>query len=192
VDPLEVLFVDEVMHPDPAVLTMADPLQLPAPLLVSTMPRPEGRNGDTPQRGPLQRLFPVVDADHRLIGVIPRQALCEPPGGVAVVAPGMVLRDPLVVHGDDTLRTVASRFAERGVTAAPVVDRNEPDRLLGLVTVEHLLDGRLRDFAEEHHRERLINPGRWVRRYGRRRQTSTTDQDLGAIAPTARTTGSGS
>jgi chloride channel protein, CIC family len=164
VDPLEVLFVDEVMHPAPAVLTVADLGRAPASVLVSTVPRPDRSNGDGPVHAPLQRLFPVVDTDLRLVGVVPRQSLCGPAAGIGVVAAGTVLRDPLVVHGDDTLRTVASRFAERGVTSAPVVDRNEPDRLLGLVTVEHLLDGRLRDFAEEHHRERMLTPARWVRR----------------------------
>ncbi|MFC4942849.1 chloride channel protein [Pseudonocardia sp. GCM10023141] len=168
VDPLEVLYVNEVMHTDPACLPMTDHVGSAALLLERTVPRPEGRGGDTPVREPLQRLFPVVDADRRLVGVVPRQSLAEAVGSAPPTA-DLLLTRPVVVHDDDTLRTAASLFAEYGVTAAPVVARDEPDRLLGLVTVEHLLDGRLRDLAEHHHRERLITPGRWVRG-GRRRQ----------------------
>jgi predicted transcriptional regulator len=68
----------------------------------------------------------------------------------------VLVTDPLVVRADDTLRAVASRFAEAAVGAAPVVDRTDPTRLAGLVTVEQLLGGRLRDLAEEHERERIL------------------------------------
>jgi CIC family chloride channel protein len=81
----------------------------------------------------------------------------------------VLITDPVVVHADDTLREVASRFARHAVTAAPVVDRGDPARLLGLVTVDHLLDGRLRDLAEEHDRERPLGPRSWRPRSERRR-----------------------
>ncbi|MFC7656667.1 CBS domain-containing protein [Pseudonocardia benzenivorans] len=68
--------------------------------------------------------------------------------------------EPLVVGAGETLRAVASRFAQAAVGAAPVVDRTDPTRLAGLVTVEQLLDGRLRDLAEEHHRERSLGVAR--------------------------------
>ncbi|MGH4026612.1 MAG: CBS domain-containing protein [Pseudonocardiaceae bacterium] len=65
-----------------------------------------------------------------------------------------MLADPVVVYSDDTLRAVAGLFAEEHITCAPVVDRHEPTRMVGLITVDHLLDARLKDVAEEHHRER--------------------------------------
>jgi hypothetical protein len=167
VDPLEVLLIDEVMHPAPAVLTVTDLLPPPAPLLLATVPRPGAPHG-TPVGEPLQRLFPVLDGNGHLAGVAPRQAVLhgsDPSESVDTV----LVRDPLVVHADDTLRTVASRFAAHGVTAAPVVDRHHPETLLGLITADHLLDGRLRDLAEEHHRERIITAPRWPRRRAGRR-----------------------
>ncbi|WP_172457835.1 chloride channel protein [Pseudonocardia sp. N23] len=149
VDPLEVLMVDEVMHADPATLRTTDPLPVPAAVLTAGVPR-RGRPCDDPPR---QRLFPVVDGDGALAGVVPRRALTDPPGSARTVA-DLLVADPLVVRADDTLRAVASRFAETAVGAAPVVDRDDPSRLAGIVTVEQLLDGRLRDLTEEHHRER--------------------------------------
>jgi H+/Cl- antiporter ClcA len=151
VDPLEMLMVDEVMHGAPATLRPGDPLPVSGTVLDATVPR----RAQTSARPPRQRLFPVVDEAGALVGVVPRRALTEPPEHARTVA-DVLVGEPLVVRADDTLREVASRFAEAAVGAAPVVDREHPTRLAGLVTVEQLLDGRLRDLAEEHHRERTL------------------------------------
>jgi H+/Cl- antiporter ClcA len=63
-----------------------------------------------------------------------------------------------VVHDDDTLRHVAYVMAESGRTELPVVDREDPRRRLGTVTLEQLLQGRLRDLQEERHSERVLRP----------------------------------
>ncbi|MGN6588088.1 MAG: chloride channel protein [Solirubrobacterales bacterium] len=67
--------------------------------------------------------------------------------------PGVV-----VAHADDTLRHVAYAMAEHGVTRLPVVDRDDRDRTIGTVTLEQLLQGRLRDLHEERHSERVLSP----------------------------------
>jgi chloride channel protein, CIC family len=59
----------------------------------------------------------------------------------------------LTVRADDTLRTVAYRFADSGVTSALVTDDTG---VIGTVTVADLLTARLHDLTEEHHRERVI------------------------------------
>ncbi|GAA1318890.1 chloride channel protein [Pseudonocardia xinjiangensis] len=155
VDPLEVLFTDEVMHLRPVTLHRSDPLPITAAVLDAVVPRRTPPDQPAARRFPLQRLFPVLDDEGRLVGVAPRQALVAPEPGACTVGE-VTIGDPVIVRADDTLRTVASRFAAAAVSAAPVVARDDPDRLLGLVTVEQLLDGRLRDFAEEHHRERPL------------------------------------
>jgi chloride channel protein, CIC family len=119
VDPLETAFVDEVMDPAPVVVRPDEPLpELPGP---------------TAGRG-VQRLFPVID-DGELVGVVGRGALRRTPGSWGE----HVHPDPVVVGPDDTLVVVRDRLAAAGVTAAPVV---EDGRVLGLVTVEDLLDRR--------------------------------------------------
>jgi CIC family chloride channel protein len=63
-----------------------------------------------------------------------------------------------VVYADDTLRHVAYVMAETEVTRLPVVDREDPGRCLGSVSLEQLLQGRLRDLREERHGERVLRP----------------------------------
>lgn len=157
VDPLEVLLADEVMHAEPVTLGAGDPVPVPASVTGAVLARLHGSPGEV---APLQRLFPVLDVEGRLLGVVARRQLLDPPPGVARVE-GLLVAAPLLVRADDTLREVASRFAQAGVSAAPVLDREDPTRLAGLVTAEHLLDGRLRDLAEEHHRDRPLGPRQW-------------------------------
>ncbi|GAY08616.1 chloride channel protein [Pseudonocardia sp. N23] len=153
VDPLEVLRADEVMHARPWTLAAADLLPPPADVFSAEVPRRGGEPDG--QLAPLQPLFPVIDDGGTLLGIVPRRLLRHPPEGAATVAEIMIV-PPLVVGVGETLRTIASRFAQAAVAAAPVVDRTDPTRLVGLITVEQLLDGHLREHAEEHHRERPL------------------------------------
>jgi CBS domain-containing protein len=74
--------------------------------------------------------------------------------------------DVVVAHPDDTLRDVAYRMAEAGVTRMPVVARGPQPRLLGIVTLPALLAGRLRDLQEERDTERVLRVAR-LRRWRR-------------------------
>jgi H+/Cl- antiporter ClcA len=67
-------------------------------------------------------------------------------------------RSPQVVYADDTLRHVAYVMAETESTKLPVVEREDPERCVGTVSLEQLLQGRLRDLREERHGERVLRP----------------------------------
>jgi predicted transcriptional regulator len=72
--------------------------------------------------------------------------------GIGDFAEASVVR----VHRDDTLRHIANVFAEAGVTWAPVVEREAPEHIVGTVHLADLLQARLHDLTEEHHRERHL------------------------------------
>ena len=154
VDPLEVLLVDEVMQTRLATLRPCDPLPPSTTLQATTMSRPYN-NGLVTNRLPHtpQRLFPVLGDNGDLCGVINRQQLVNAPG---TTVGDLMITDPVVVHSDDTLRMVANLFAENHITDAPVIDRRDTSIMLGLISIEQLLDGRLKDLAEEHYRERPL------------------------------------
>ncbi len=134
-DPLEAFFAYEVMHTDPVVLGVDDPIDTAVP------------------HTRFATLYPVVDNSEQLVGVTTRNRLATCTGRTvgASVVPARA-----IIHPDDTLREVANKLATANVTYAPVVDRSRPTRLLGLIAFEQLLHARRRDLHEEHHRERIL------------------------------------
>src|SRR6516164_5639172 len=74
-------------------------------------------------------------------------------------------------YPDETLRALVYRMAESGITRMPVVER-ETGRLLGTVTLEHLLKARTRHLEEERRRERVLT---WRFFTGRKRESVEAD-----------------
>ena len=58
---------------------------------------------------------------------------------------------------DEPLRAVVYRMAETGIIRMPVVDGES--RVVGVVTLEDLLEARTRNLAEERDRERVLRIG---------------------------------
>jgi len=147
VDPLEILFVREVMRPNVAVL--------PADLPLAGLTRWLEADGRT-----RARLYPVVDGEQRLLGVVRRgdlRRLQSQHGAEASCPLAAVLRQEAVVaHPDEPLRVVAYRMAETGFTRFPVVERGEGRRLVGMVSLRDLLEARVRNLEAERRRERVI------------------------------------
>ncbi|MGH2867939.1 MAG: chloride channel protein [Solirubrobacteraceae bacterium] len=72
---------------------------------------------------------------------------------------GPPARELPTVFADDTLRHVAYCFAEQEWETATVVERSDHGEVVGVITTQHLLAGRLRDLREEQIRERAIRRG---------------------------------
>ncbi|HEY6474788.1 MAG TPA: chloride channel protein [Acidimicrobiales bacterium] len=144
VDPLEATFVREVMDADVLTVAPAEPV---ADLYASL---PEG----SPQRR--QRLYPVLDPDERLLGVLPWSAVLE-----GKDTPGRTAGDAMITpvgesYPDEILRTVADRMAELQLGVLPVVDRDDRSRFVGLVTQFNLLEARQKLLEEERRAERVL------------------------------------
>ncbi len=143
-DPLEILFVREVMRTKLVVL----PADASVEELRHTLVR------EPAQRG--QHLYPVVDSDTHVKGVITRKELralteCH----ATESALGDVLREPVVAYPDEPLRVVVLRMAETGLTRFPVVE-TATGKLAGMVSLHDLLLARVRNLNEERHRERIL------------------------------------
>ena len=146
VDPLEILFVREVMRSNIVALPAGSGLQETATAL-----RNPARNG--------QSLYPVVDGDNRLAGVLTGSSLevfwdqNEPSPPLA----DRVQWNPAVAYADEPLRAVVYRMAETGLTRFPVVESAESGKLAGMVSLHDLLRARERALQEERHRERVLH-----------------------------------
>jgi H+/Cl- antiporter ClcA len=145
VDPLEILFVREVMRPDVVALPAAASVAELAEAL---------HDEHSPRR---QSLYPVVDGDKRLLGVIPRRELRELvrlPDGKQLA--DLVRRDPRVAHPDEPLRLIVYRMAETGLTRLPVVERDGSNKLVGMISLNDLLKARTQTLEAERRRERVL------------------------------------
>ncbi|RMH71752.1 MAG: chloride channel protein [Gemmatimonadetes bacterium] len=83
-------------------------------------------------------LFPVVTDDHSLIGTISfqelRPVLAEPEVLLNIlIVDDFVNRDFLTVNPESTLLEALHAFSVRDVSALPVVDRQNPQRLVGIL-----------------------------------------------------------
>jgi H+/Cl- antiporter ClcA len=61
-----------------------------------------------------------------------------------------------VAYPDESLRAVVYRMAESGITRFPVASRKHPGDLIGLVSLEDLLQARTRNLREERKRDRPL------------------------------------
>ena len=107
-----------------------------------------------------QWLYPVMQEPAGLLGVIPRRQLIELDGRGGMSAGEAALPPTLTAFPDETLRHLARRFASEHVTTAVVLSRADPNQIVGLITVEDLLQGHLRDLLYERERERVLQPRR--------------------------------
>ena len=139
IDPLEIIFAREVVRTSVVVLPAeASPDVVAATLGPGTNVRHE------------QRLFPVVDGDRRVVGVITRNGVrtwlradTRPRGQVL----GDVTKGPpLMAYADETLKVIVYRMAETGLTRLPVVERQD-GALVGMLSLTDLLTRRGRVFS---------------------------------------------
>jgi len=150
VDPMEALAVEDVMRTNITAF--------PAESTISELETALARN-DNP-RG--QRVYPVIDGDQRLLGVMTRYDLLnaldqQRDGGASNIQLSQVIaREPVVAFPDEPLRMVVNRMAATGLTRFPVVTPNGDSKLVGLIGLQDLLKARELSVADEHHRERVL------------------------------------
>jgi CIC family chloride channel protein len=147
VDPLEILFVREVMRTKVVVL--------PAESMLGEIWH--SLREDHRQE---QRLLPVVNTEGQLVGVVTRGDLTrrvEQVGDTALEWPisDLVRMSAAEAYPDEPLRVVVYRMVEKSCTRMPVVERSTR-KFLGLVSLNDLLKARSWHLEEESRRERSL------------------------------------
>jgi chloride channel protein, CIC family len=163
VDPLELLYVREVMEQTIAALPERAVLR-------DVVNSPQWRQCEA------QQLLPIVGKGDRLEGVLTvadvqiLMAHEESPAASNTLGE-LMQTNVLKVYPDETLRLLVYQMAESGITRMPVVERGT-GKLLGIVTLDHLLKARTRHLEEERRRERILT---WRFFTGRRPESVETD-----------------
>lgn len=154
VNPMDVLFVREVMITDVLTVNSGRSLAEVVPVLHHYASKR------------YQRIIPVMEND-KILGVIPWQnvielALEKKIDGKAV--DDIMITELTVAFPDESLREVADRMSLFEVGVMPVVTRTDPHRLRGLITQYNLLEARSRTLEEERYREQVLHLS-WLPRF---------------------------
>jgi H+/Cl- antiporter ClcA len=149
IDPLEILFVREVMTGNIVALPIDAPLEK-----LATHVRVDALGGP-------QRLYPVVSDDGGLAGVVTRFDLRviadrAAEGDPTATLDAILRTTPTVAYPDEPLRVVVHRMADTGLTHFPVVEPGPARHLVGMISLEDLLKARALNLESERRRERVM------------------------------------
>jgi CBS domain-containing protein len=146
VDPLEALYVRDAMLTEVLTVNGAESV---ADLLATIRAEPSFRH---------QRLYPTLDGDGVVTGGVGFSDLLEAAADAssATKVASLVRHELVLAYADETLRHAADRMAENWLGALPVVERDAPHHLVGMLTEFDLLKARQRQLVEERHRERVL------------------------------------
>jgi len=96
--------------------------------------------------------FPVVDEAGTLVGVVTRRdlraAAATATAGDEQPIARLIRRPPLYVYDDSTLRQAADHMVNHDVGRLPIVSRQSPHRLVGIVTRSDILSAYRRSLGE--------------------------------------------
>jgi predicted transcriptional regulator len=89
--------------------------------------------------------------------VVTRRDLNKLAGEGSSCEPASIMRrEPVVAYADEPLRIVVNRMAETGLTRMPVIENGSTGKLVGIISLEDLLQARVRHLEEERRRERVL------------------------------------
>jgi CIC family chloride channel protein len=149
-DVLQQVRVSETMDPDIPTL--------PASMKVSDLSDLIARRDPSVSR---HQGMLILDSDGKLAGVITRgdvmRALDADPNGAASVLDAGT-RQVVVTFPDDTLHEASVKMLRNNIGRLPVVDRNDPRKVIGYLGRPGIMAARSRRLDEEHVRE----PG-WIK-----------------------------
>ena len=157
IDPLEILFVREVVRSP--VVTLDGESTVAQAAAFAELEHPHGRR---------QRLYPVVDQQGALLGVVTKTELFSARQELdAAFRPlSTLVREPVMAVQDESLRAVVYRMAETGLTRFPVVDGLATRTFVGMVGLRELLTARTRALEAEQRRERIFAIPRIIKAWG--------------------------
>jgi CIC family chloride channel protein len=150
VDPLEALAVEDVMRTNITAL--------PADVTIGELEH----SIHSHETGKGQGVYPVIDREQQLVGVVTRHDLQNIAQKVRngeaeeIRLLDIVTSKPVVAYPDEPLRMVVNRMAATGLTRFPVVKQDGAPELMGLIGLHDLLKARELSITTEHHRERVL------------------------------------
>jgi CBS domain-containing protein len=139
-DALDQMLVKDIASRDPVTLTTTRAIEDVRDWMAAAAP------------GSTHRGFPVVDHAGRLVGVVTRRDLLDLELPFTACVGDIVKRPPVVVFEDHSAREAADHMVRSRVGRLPVVRRETPDRVVGIVSRSDLLEASERLRAKSRQR----------------------------------------
>jgi H+/Cl- antiporter ClcA/CBS domain-containing protein len=92
--------------------------------------------------------FPLLDESSHVVGVVTRRDLLDPANRDDRAVGTLLRRPPIVCYDDSTLREAADHMVNHDIGRLPVVARNEPSKLVGIITRSDLLKAHRRRLSD--------------------------------------------
>jgi chloride channel protein, CIC family len=153
-DYLEQVLVREIATTDVVTLSADEPVEEVRDRIAARMP------------GSQHQGFPVVNPRGELVGVVTRRDLLDRDLEVIARVGELVSRAVVVIYADSSAREAADHMVHERVGRLPVVTRQEPRRVVGIVSRSDLLEAHERRLHARHRVERTIDLSQtlgWVR-----------------------------
>ena len=112
---------------------------------------------DSNASGSAHQGYPIVDEKSQLLGVLTRRDLLNKTTADERTLRDIIKRQPTVIHADSTLREAADQMVNFDIGRLPVVDKDDPHKVIGIVTRSDLLRAHRRRLREVTHAERSID-----------------------------------
>lgn len=169
VDPLETVMVRDAMH----ISVFALPADATRQDAADWLAKMNQRGSEAWSHW--QRLFPLVDTEGQLRGVLTRSQMITAAGAGELHRPLLDSGSgkPMVVGPQETLRSVAEKMAESKLTSFPVVDA--AGALMGILNIDDLLTARGKASLRDSDRKRVLTL-RWP--FGRQQRATHPIDDV--------------
>lgn len=126
----------------------------------------------TSTNGSTHQGFPILDANSVLVGVLTRRDLLDPAVAEEQALEKLIRRSPKFVYDDCTVRQAAEHMVNHGIGRLPVVRRNMPSEVVGMLTRSDVLNALQHGIRESAPQKATISV-RMPRFGGKRRQPRT-------------------
>ncbi|HEX6965796.1 MAG TPA: chloride channel protein [Gemmatimonadaceae bacterium] len=100
--------------------------------------------------------YPVVNAEAQLIGVVTRRDLLDVDLPITSIVHELIKRSPVVIFEDNSLREAADQMVRENVGRLPIVARDNPRHLLGIITRSDVLGAHKRRMRLANRAQRSI------------------------------------
>lgn len=104
--------------------------------------------------------YPVVDTDGCVQGVLTRRTLLDPQWDYMLLLGELITRPPIAVNENHSLREAADHMVAENVGRLVVIDKNDPRKLVGIITRGDILAAHARRLREARHKGRHIRLGK--------------------------------